>query len=185
MSLLIVGRSGGEFVIANLSRKTKNAVCGVRDGIRSVRERSAIGPRRRLQYFVNHGRGSDCGLLALSTSSYSRLTPANVNVMVLVVLVISLGNNEAASALGVTLFESIRAPSRRVELGQYLHELDQQNTVALLVVAPGINACSAKDPEPRVSPTEAQIHLAGGLLAAVATVGAAKLVYHDVPTDNA
>ncbi len=39
---------------------------------------------------------SDCGLLALSTSSYSRLTPANVNVMVLVVLVISLGNNEAA-----------------------------------------------------------------------------------------
>jgi hypothetical protein len=90
-------------------------------------------------------------------------------------------------ALGVIVFESIRA-SRRVELGQYLHELNQQNTVALLVVAPRDgNACSAKDPGAReFRPTEAQIHcLAGGLLAAVATVGAAKLVYHDVPTDNA
>ncbi len=57
MSLLIVGRSGGEFVIANLSRKTKNAVCGVRDGIRSVRERSAIGRGEGYSISVNHGRG--------------------------------------------------------------------------------------------------------------------------------
>jgi hypothetical protein len=88
---------------------------------------------------------SDCELLALSTSSYSRLTPANVDVMVLIVLVIT----RPPCALGVTVFESIRAPSRRVELGQYLHELDQQNTVALLVVAPrDVMLAQQKIPEP-------------------------------------
>jgi hypothetical protein len=91
MSLLIVGRSGGEFVIANLSRKTKNAVCGVRDGIRSVRKRSAIGHGEGYSISVNHGRGQRLRIVSSLDQFVQSLNARECERDG-----VSLGNNEAA-----------------------------------------------------------------------------------------